>query len=88
MRSTKLAKQLASLLSIGAFIGISSPAHATPFGITDLVTDNNPNLVSLGLPAAANVDSNLVNPWGISFTGASPFWVSDNGTGVDRKSTR
>ena len=82
MRSTKLAKQLASLLSIGAFIGISSPAHATPFGITDLVTDNNPNLVSLGLPAAANVDSNLVNPWGISFTGASPFWVSDNGTGV------
>ncbi len=26
-------------------------------------------------------DPDLVNPWGISFTGSSPFWVSDNGTG-------
>jgi uncharacterized protein (TIGR03118 family) len=26
-------------------------------------------------------DPDLVNPWGISFSGASPFWVSDNGTG-------
>ena len=26
-------------------------------------------------------DPDLVNPWGISFSGTSPFWVSDNGTG-------
>ncbi len=26
-------------------------------------------------------DPDLINPWGISFSGASPFWVSDNGTG-------
>jgi len=26
-------------------------------------------------------DSDLINPWGISFSGSSPFWVSDNGTG-------
>ena len=26
-------------------------------------------------------DSDLINPWGVSFTGSSPFWVSDNGTG-------
>jgi len=24
----------------------------------------------------------LVNPWGVSFSDASPFWVSDNGTGL------
>src|SRR5437868_1001772 len=26
-------------------------------------------------------DPDLVNPWGISSSPASPFWVSDNGTG-------
>src|ERR1017187_3871445 len=26
-------------------------------------------------------DADLINPWGISFTAASPFWVSDNGAG-------
>jgi uncharacterized protein (TIGR03118 family) len=26
-------------------------------------------------------DPDLVNPWGISFSSGSPFWVSDNGTG-------
>lgn len=26
-------------------------------------------------------DPDLVNPWGISFSASSPFWVSDNGTG-------
>ena len=27
-------------------------------------------------------DPNLVNPWGISSSAASPFWVANNGTGV------
>ena len=27
-------------------------------------------------------DSSLVNPWGMSFSPTSPFWVSDKGTGV------
>ncbi|HEY8290787.1 MAG TPA: TIGR03118 family protein [Acetobacteraceae bacterium] len=40
------------------------------------------NLVSDGSVPAANVDPNLVNPWGVSFSSTSPFWVSDNGTGV------
>src|SRR5258708_12321 len=31
---------------------------------------------------AANTDSQLVNPWGISFGPTSPFWVSDNKTGT------
>lgn len=39
------------------------------------------NLVS-DLPGVAqHLDPNLVNPWGISESGGSPFWISDNGTG-------
>jgi hypothetical protein len=40
------------------------------------------NLVS-DLPGVAQVqDTNLVNPWGISESSASPFWISDNNAGV------
>ena len=40
------------------------------------------NLVS-DLPGVAQVlDPNLVNPWGISESGGSPFWISDNNAGV------
>jgi uncharacterized protein (TIGR03118 family) len=40
------------------------------------------NLVS-DLPGVAQIqDSNLVNPWGISESSGSPFWISDNNAGV------
>jgi uncharacterized protein (TIGR03118 family) len=39
------------------------------------------NLVS-DLPGVAQIqDTNLVNAWGVAFSGSSPFWISDNGTG-------
>src|SRR5262245_63108010 len=40
------------------------------------------NLVSDLPGVAANLDPHLVNPWGISESSGSPFWVSDNGAGV------
>src|SRR5262245_58831090 len=40
------------------------------------------NLVSDLPGVAANLDPNLVNPWGISESSASAFWISDNGAGV------
>jgi uncharacterized protein (TIGR03118 family) len=40
------------------------------------------NLVSDGSVPAKTTDPNLVNPWGIGHSATSPFWVSDNGTGV------
>jgi uncharacterized protein (TIGR03118 family) len=43
---------------------------------------NQHNLVSDISGLADHTDPQLVNPWGIASTGASPFWVSDNGTGV------
>ena len=40
------------------------------------------NLVS-DVPGLAQVtDPNLVNPWGVSFSATSPWWVSDAGTNV------
>lgn len=40
------------------------------------------NLVSDGAVPAKTIDPNLVNPWGLARSPTSPFWVSDNGTGV------
>ena len=31
---------------------------------------------------AAHIDPNLINPWGMSESATSPFWISDNGTGL------
>src|SRR5690348_16413831 len=34
------------------------------------------------LPGVAlHTDTNLVNPWGISLSSSSPFWISDNHSG-------
>ena len=40
------------------------------------------NLVSDMPGVAAVTDPNLVNPWGISESSTSPFWISDNNAGV------
>src|SRR5262249_53548084 len=40
------------------------------------------NLVS-DLPGVADrVDANLANPWGIALSATSPFWISDNHSGM------
>jgi uncharacterized protein (TIGR03118 family) len=40
------------------------------------------NLVSDLPDVADHVDTNLVNPWGNGFSGGSPFWIGNNGTGT------
>src|SRR3954447_4197640 len=40
------------------------------------------NLTSNGAVPANVIDPDLKNPWGISFGPSTPFWVSDNGTGL------
>jgi len=52
----------------------SAPNNFNNFGQQNLVSDI-PGL-------AAWTDPNLVNPWGVAFSPSSPFWVSDNGTGL------
>jgi len=48
--------------------------HADSFSQTNLVSDV-PGL-------AANTDPNLKNPWGVAFSATSPFWTSDQVTGL------
>jgi uncharacterized protein (TIGR03118 family) len=52
-------------------------ALAQHYQRTDLTTDN----ASVS-PTAPNVDPNLVNPWGMTRSSGSPWWISDNGTGL------
>jgi uncharacterized protein (TIGR03118 family) len=40
------------------------------------------NLVANTSGVAPVTDPNLVNPWGVSRTSSSPWWISDNGTGL------
>jgi len=40
------------------------------------------NLVSDQAGLADFTDPNLINPWGICTSATSPFWLSDNGTGL------
>lgn len=59
-----------STLSVGLLFALATGTSfgATVYAQTDLVTNA--------------TDASLINPWGISFGPTSPFWVSDNGTGV------
>ncbi|HET7013082.1 MAG TPA: TIGR03118 family protein [Streptosporangiaceae bacterium] len=62
------------LVPLGAAAGTPRPPSGGTVVQTNLVSD---------LPGAAGVtDPNLVNPWGISESGGSPFWLSDNNSGL------
>jgi uncharacterized protein (TIGR03118 family) len=47
---------------------------------TDLVVDSATTDPSHTTPSTT-IDPVLINPWGVSFAGGSPFWVSDNNSG-------
>ncbi len=64
-----LAAVAAGLLALQAL-----PAQAQQFKVTNLVSD--------GFVPAVTIDPSLVNPWGMSSSPTSPFWVSDNATGL------
>ena len=51
-------------------------ASAAPIGYAQT------NLVSSVPGLAANLDPNLKNPWGMSYSATSPFWVSDQVTNL------
>jgi uncharacterized protein (TIGR03118 family) len=72
----RLRLMLALLLTASMAIIGSMPAQATT------ITFQQVNLVSNIEGQALHTDPDLVNPWGISHSGGSPNWVSDNGTGL------
>jgi uncharacterized protein (TIGR03118 family) len=69
---------LPSAVAIGTLCASAATAEAGAYEQTDLVS----NIAGL----ASVTDPWLVNPWGVSFIGptpfSSPFWISDQGTSV------
>ena len=66
-------------ISIALLLVLSASA-GTVYGQTNSYTQT--NLVSDTPGVAHNTDPNLINPWGIAFSGSGPFWVADNVTGL------
>ena len=67
---------MVSLMGAAGLLATSAGpvSAATLFGQTNLVSD---------IPGLAKTtDPSLVNAWGISESSGSPFWISDNGTGL------
>lgn len=64
----------AVLAMLSGFAALASADGVNTYVQTNLVSD---------LPGvAAHQDPNLVNPWGITASSGSPFWISDNGMGL------
>src|SRR5438034_4602886 len=66
-------------LVIGLVATLLAPSLAPP-ALAQRVAEL--KLVSDVPGLAFRTDPNLVNPWGISFSATSPFWISDNHAGV------
>jgi len=76
----RVSKLQSTLLSTALGAGLLALAGATP---AQAQTDFDVlNLVSDGSVPALTIDPDLINPWGISHSPTSPFWISDNGSGV------
>ena len=67
-----LQRVLLAPVVLAASVLFCNPASASPYFQTNLVSDV-PGLAQL-------TDPGLRNPWGMSFSATSPFWVSDQGT--------
>ena len=70
----KVVLHLATATSLVLSLAFSSPAHAQHYTQVNLVANTS--------GVAPVTDPNLVNPWGISRQSGSPWWISDNGTGL------
>lgn len=66
-----LSSALISLLTLGIASHAQQLQH---YKQTNLIADTS--------GVAPATDPNLVNPWGMSRSSSSPWWVSDNGTGL------
>ena len=64
---------LCSTLVAGCALSLGTVAQAQHYVETDLVSD---------LPGAAVQDEHLANPWGLSRSSTSPWWVANNHTGT------
>src|SRR5258705_6041316 len=63
-------------------MGALALAFAATYLHADSLGFSQTNLVSDVQGLAANTDPNLKNPWGVAFSATSPFWTSDQLTGL------
>ena len=73
---------LLALVTTGVVTPTAVSAHALPAWTSSSGTVLQTNLVSDLPGVAAITDPNLVNAWGISESAGSPFWISDNNSGL------
>ena len=66
----------ASILDYRCIAGLVGGSFASAQHYTQV------NLVANTSGVAPVTNPNLVNPWGVSRTSSSPWWISDNGTGL------
>ncbi|HEX5472529.1 MAG TPA: TIGR03118 family protein [Lacipirellulaceae bacterium] len=60
-------------MTIGLLVAVRADAQ---FAVHNLVSDDQ------SINTASITDGHLLNGWGVSFSGTSPFWVSSNGSGL------
>ena len=73
---------LLALVTTGVVNPTAASAHPVPAWTSSSATVLQTNLVSDLPGVAATTDPNLVNAWGISESSGSPFWISDNNSGL------
>jgi uncharacterized protein (TIGR03118 family) len=78
LRERPLTRHAGIAIGVLAVAGLAGqPARADiEVTQTNLVTDNQ------AVNTAAITDPDLQNPWGVSFSPTSPFWISDNNDGL------
>ena len=79
MRTNKAGMQYLSLVVAAMLLLCASAQRVSADGANSFTQTN---LVSDIPGMAKTTDPNLANPWGVSFSSGSPFWISDNKTGL------
>jgi uncharacterized protein (TIGR03118 family) len=79
MRTNKKGMDCLSLVVMAILLLCASAQRAQADGANSFTQTN---LVSDIPGMAKTTDPNLANPWGVSFSSGSPFWISDNKTGL------
>src|SRR5215813_13429001 len=83
MRRSILATALVAVFI--SYLGTPAAVITGGYVPTDLVVNKSPLIDKNGISHTGKVDSNLLNPWGVTEipTGmGSPFWISDNAAGL------
>jgi uncharacterized protein (TIGR03118 family) len=64
-------------------LALSGLGFGWALGVLGIAATARAEDIFLATPLATKAsDVQLINPWGISASGTSPFWISDNGAGV------